>query len=816
MLHGYQAKDIGKCFGNRSIVYLGDSTMRQLFWATARKIDSSAAQERSQTANRHANLSFPSTGGGHVRFIWDPYLNSSTLRYELTSISDVSSHGNAAALLVIGGGLWHAKYLGDLSTKDYKYSLENITKSMHLNTSQPHQRNSEEPLVLFAPVFTPWYDSLNSSTSQSLSPSRIESLNEELRRASIDNGLRVLWSFSLMTYKQKDAYDVSGIHATKSIAELMVDVILNLDCNSRLSLDEKYPMDKTCCHTYVLKNFAQLVVMIVAITLPVIGFFWERSMPHPSLVARRRGGQHLCVNKNLSLRNAIDALQVLLNAACYCALADRTSEFEKLQKRHNSNAFITLSSLSILVGLLCFRPSTSVSRETALPDLSTSDEILSRKQTEEWKGWMQLLILIYHYTGASRVLWTYKIIRLLVASYLFLSGFGHASFFLQKSDFSLKRAASTLLRLNLLSCLLPYAMATDYLYYYFAPLISFWYIVIYLTMRIGHHRNRSQLFVLTKLAVAALTTTLVINHPLVFDTVFRILGTYAKTDWNSREWRFRLQLDSYIVYVGMLVGIVVQNGKKPMEKSSKQSNLLFWATRMLWIMIPLLTLVIYVPIFKGTNTKATYNGLHPYISFLPILCFVLLRNGCTLLRKSYSSMFAWVGRHSLETFTLQFHIWLAADTKGLLSTGLFEQYVIGASHHTTSTKNEMSLWGDFTLISILFLFMSWRVAKATQSLTEWIIEPEKTPRAVGDVHKAMMSLPEEYDDEGLVAEPEEQSMTSKPGLGALFLAHVHKLLGRIVHSLKGRLTLILLCLWLSNLVSFMWICKGGVSNKDAD
>jgi hypothetical protein len=46
---------------------------------------------------------------------------------------------------------------------------------------------------------------------------------------------------------------------------------------------------------------------------------------------------------------------------------------------------------------------------------------LNREQTEEWKGWMQVLFLLYHYFKASEL---YNAIRLFIAAYVWMTGFG--------------------------------------------------------------------------------------------------------------------------------------------------------------------------------------------------------------------------------------------------------------------------------------------------------------------------------------------------------------------------------------------------------
>ena len=61
--------------------------------------------------------------------------------------------------------------------------------------------------------------------------------------------------------------------------------------------------------------------------------------------------------------------------------------------------------------------------------------------------------------------------------------------------------------------------------------------------------------------------------------------------------------------------------------------------------------------------RRDYNPLHPYTGWIPIAAFILLRNATPDLRASHSTTLALMGRHSLEFYLLQFHVWLGASAK---------------------------------------------------------------------------------------------------------------------------------------------------------
>jgi len=479
----------------------------------------------------------------------------------------------------------------------------------------------------------------------------------------------------------------------------------------------------------------------------------------------------------LPSRKVSYALTVMALASGYCYYADRTQIFNKLHKRYSPAEFRAMCLGTLVLGILSIRQ--SVQTVVVQGQRSTTKKIdqlfLSRDQTDEWKGWMQFLILIYHYTGASRVLGIYKVIRILVASYLFMTGFGHTAYFYRKGDYSLRRCAAVLLRINFLSCVLPYVMRTDYLFYYFAPLTSFWYVIVYLTMQVGHAHNQSTKFLIGKIVVSALLVTGLIRAPGVLEAIFLLLERSARIHWNVTEWRFRVHLDNYIVYVGMLSAIAfikISDGLQSDTDGAATVVRVFNRLRTVALVAACVTLPAYWVAVASITEKSEYNSWVPYLSCLSILSFVVLRNCSRHLRNFYSSIFAWLGRHSLETFTLQFHIWLAADTKGILSLG-FEP------------------WQEFVPITIIFLWVSWQVANATNVITSWVIDPKADRRDV--------ETEDSMSDMELPRTKSRDNMSSYGQIDKALTVSANGICRVLREKMTVRLALILTVLWLLNL-----------------
>lgn len=787
IMHEYKKQDIQECFHGRRLVFIGDSTTRQIFWAVAKKMDQEKAEEEIADMldhdGKHEDLAFESSGVS-VQFVWDPWLNSTGLDRELQKFSAVSAlepigaTGESAALVLLGApGLWYARHGQENFMKDFRDSVEHVIPYMDHNSGDhdelPHSRSfnarqASPNVLLMAPIQVPRYESLSPSREETITPEKIDQMNDFLQQVSAHSEADIVWSYNLMTWNGRAQYEESGLHVVENVAHRKADVLLNLRCNAG-PVSSKYPFSHTCCSNYTQPNGIQWIMILIG--LLVLPLFLAIQRGHVAKLRRFLPSGHI-----------LTALTIFCLAICFCFYADRTQIFEKSHKQFRRREFLMACSTVGIAGLLSIRKSNNqVSRDSG----DSPDQLfLSRDQTEEWKGWMQFIILIYHYTHGSKTLWIYEIVRLLIASYLFMTGFGHAMFFLKTGDYSLERVAKVLARLNLLSLILPYMMRTDYLFYYFGSLVTFWFLVIYFTLKVGRGRNSNLWFLFGKIILSAALVTCFTMIPGVLEFCSSVLSKTCAVSWNVKEWRFRTSLDLYVVYMGMVIaGLTARRSQlksgivQPttlIDRAVQLSITYQGSFKIITVILSLTLLPGFWVFTRRSPNKEDYNWWQPYISFIPILCFVTLRNCHRLLRNYHSTIFAWLGRCSLETYILQYHIWLAGDTKGLLRLGLGNR------------------WLEAAILTPLFFWISWHTADATQTLAVWIFGSTKLSRRFSEGEKDSPYLLPKI-QEGAPSTSFELGDQQKRPTG-----RVRRFMGKAQESLKWRIGMVLLLMWLAN------------------
>ena len=666
----------------------------------------------------HANLDF-SSHGIDLSFIWDPFINSTDLTRELVSTQHrqpghAGNHTTSPSILLIGAGSWFARYLDGTWQLRYQDAIKRLFKI----AAAPNQSISNVSFtdsILFLPVQAPIYDRLPDARWQTMTEPKIDAMNAQLMDLSITERATVIWSLERMTRSQDDTFMRDGIHNTDQVNARKADVLLNLYCNSRPlnMMSSSVPHDRTCCNSDNTSSSLQIMVLWACVAVILRTYIANRSKKPTSL------------GRMLPSPDVLHALFIFGSVLVFCFICDRTNVFVKEHKNFLNSNFMAMVSIVIALGIATIRRSSApISMASVGSPRQNEAPYLSRDQTDEMKGWMQALILIYHWTGGSTILWIYQIIRVLVAAYLFLTGFGHSVYFLKKDDYSFKRCALVLVRLNLLSCALPFVMGTDYLFYYFAPLSSFWFIIIFATMRIKKQWNKSLKLFSLKLYISLLLVTLLTLTPGLLELIFKTLFYCCNISWNASEWRFRVTLDLLIVQKGMLLGLFFHRCTEPSKDldyiQEVRSTLIEWS-RDHRNALSFLSFSTLLPYFYLTNkllqTKQQFNQFHIVLSIIPIIGFLAIRNICRAFRSTYSWTFAWLGRISLETFTLQYHIWLTADTKGILRVGLVP---IGSP---------VGRWIESFILTVIFLYASWWMAWSTHVITTWVLHTPKLEKS---------------------------------------------------------------------------------------
>ncbi|KAK1595279.1 Cas1p-like protein [Colletotrichum navitas] len=745
--------DISSCFKDRRLVVVGDSTMRQIYFAAMTRLDHHVAEKAildfAVSADKHQSLS-KEVDGVKLEFIWDPWLNSTGLLSQLVRFRErpgsvdyerlVRQEGrDSPALIVVGTpGLWAARQGGGRYLELFReginvlmpYLQNSINELMVLPESKsPSAFDELSNHVLIAPVPIPAYDKLTSSRARTITPERIDAMNWNLEHLERSEQSHIVWSYHAMTENYDSAVLEDGIHAVDIVAERKLDVVLNTHCNAGL-IRQGYANQITCCVPYPPLGRVQLLLLCLNVmTLPLI-FLSRQQDAFPS-------------SRTSRVMDILTAVATLLVVAVYCLVADRTHVLAKQDKQFDVPDFITP-----LIGLAVLAALSLRSRAPVLTSARgfTTTSFLSREQADEWRGWMLVFVLVYNYHAASESLAMYKVHKFLIATFIFLFVYGHTMYFLRTEDYSLRRVAYVLCRLNLLTCLLAFTMSSEWIIYT-APLMTFWFGITFVSLACCKKLNSNPVAFFLKTVAFATCTVYLVESTRAPERLMSMLKAICGIYWDLSILRRHFETDRFIPWFGILTAAAThrvsvlrrrQHGINAQALFERTNNALDHAlleivhperdaipVKPIMILFSFAYLVIFIilafvaGVYRNNNS---YNAYHPYTSPWFVLSAIIARNSFRSLRELHVPLAAVLGQMSLELYVLHHHVWLASDGAGVLRIG---------------NRSHVPRGVEVMIIAVVFLWASSKCHRSTLIIVSGLIGTWKEPTKDGSLSRTL-------------------------------------------------------------------------------
>lgn len=372
MLHTYKAAEASRCLAGRRAVFIGGTTTRHLFESVCKKVDPEYELPHiGAESNQVVTL-----GKTRFQFVWDPSLDSPELKHLRSGYDDLHTR---PALTVIGLGHDYIRHETDMTL--WAAQLGALVSGFG-GTQEEKLRRSDS--LVFVPALDPNATQLAEVDKLTITNERVDIMNDVLLNLSEEYRIDTAFSFNRIVNASGTLKD--GLNPTGKIGTLMADVLLNMRCNDE-ALPKVYPFASTCCNQYPRANWVQMAgVTFAAVLMPISLYLIHKGATLGSSTFLR-----LMPSSKYQLSILTMGLVVLL-----CWYCDRTNVFDKEQKQTEASQFFI--GMAIIIGASFYT-------------LKTSDKdlaFLNREQTDEWKGWMQVAILVYHYVGVSKTEYIYN------------------------------------------------------------------------------------------------------------------------------------------------------------------------------------------------------------------------------------------------------------------------------------------------------------------------------------------------------------------------------------------------------------------------
>eukprot|EP00794_Sanderia_malayensis_P017222 gene17222-18943_t len=603
MMHKYMPGEIRTCLKNNKVAFIGDSRLRALFY----QLSGSLSGRVIKNEPLHSNLHYSEPNNISVNFYWQPEASNMQTLFE----SWLKKRNGIPKLIVAGCGV----------------DLLFLDPVVEAKLSRPRKPITNEKIELF-----------NLAAAKALKSYSVKILNASNEMAGA---------------KPEETED--GLHFSPKIVDMELNLLLNSFCNRFM-----VPSDASCCmeiekitrlHSvlwiamFIVRRFKRCRPEDQEAKEQLIGFAWIHS------------------DQTFTVLTSMVKLGLIMG---FFFLCDRSYVFMKEHKNYSLISFLVPLGVFICIGFYS-------TRKTQGGGFLNSDQI------DEWKGWMILTILVYNYTGAEKVLSIYLFVEVLFASYLFIIGYENFLYLWNSGDFGLFRVCQVLAKLNIVCVAVCLFMDRPYQFYYFTPILSIWFMFLYVMMIFpprltatyvtDNFKNYS--WVMLKFGVLFALIFIIWGNETVCDWLFShfaIKELFVDTNDSVHEWTVKSGRDRYIVLYGMFAAFGYVTAKKYNIIREEIGNLVLFKrkTAVIVLLLSAIGFTLFVVHLFVCHDRAICNAAHAAASCIPITSYILLRNVPEFLRVRFSSSFAWIGKMSVELYIAQYHIWLAADSYGLL------------------------------------------------------------------------------------------------------------------------------------------------------
>ncbi|KAF7995354.1 hypothetical protein HCN44_006461 [Aphidius gifuensis] len=705
MMHRYTQTDSRRCLRYRAFmghknnfVFVGDTRIHQLYKSFVAQftIDGKTYSDPIDFSPK-VDLNFNDIQLGlKVEFLWRPRVNDDMVNDFKKWMDNDVDDDNVPSMIVAGAAAHDI--LAYNSSDDILYN-EYSTEIVKI--IQPAEKLNKKGTLFIWMMQDPVIKETLPPHLTNIDNSQINICNRVANEILSHNGVHI-WESSRLIGEGVLEQSPDGYLASPHSIRHKIQILLNSHCNDYMNFG-----DGTCCSSPEAATTLQLFTLVTLIIFISIGlciclyrkifnrydFFYTRiteSNNNPQEIGGNEEdeqeqeeegqqentnlqilqnnnnnndgdddeeAQQLPIQSSQNFNTLITSIAIFSAILSYFYLCDRTNFFMKENKYYSEFSFWLPLGYILALGLFFTE------------DCERGPRALNREQTDEWRGLMQAVVLIYHVTGAKNVLPIYMHIRLINSAYLFLSGYGHFCYFWQTGDVSLIRFARVLFRLNLLTVCLCFSMNRPYQFYHFVPLVSFWFLIVFILAWlpprvysgsiVEYGSARALLYLSLKLLSLVFIITIFYMSEVFFEKVFVTRpwkALFVTTDDDISEWWSRWRVDRYSVTYGVAFGaglLILQR----IDHIPGSILAPFFA---------IISLAAYTIFTLICVSAAECEEIHSYIVFVPIVGYIVLRNSTLALRGKYSVLLAGLGRISLETIVSQGHVWLAADSHGVL------------------------------------------------------------------------------------------------------------------------------------------------------